>query len=565
MYYKVRRKLAAPPSIASITQPVAFDQQALERLRAYAGAVAAHHKQESAEIALLRQGRWRLLGEDVAYNAEDYWSVRDLPPLAAYTRQYMQPVAELALANTAAPADDDGALVFGWMRDWIDRGTDKSGVAWHAFPISCRAMNWSLAFAVFGTPPDDIARAYAAQIAHLRRNIEYDVQANHLHKNAVALVVAATLLGDAAHAYGLTLDFARKLLMAQVREQILPDGGHYERSPMYHCHVLEDNLLAFAALSDPPDELRSAIAGMAEFLVEIIHDDGDIPLFGDAAMDAGLPPRVLLDVTKDLCAAVVDHSQGASTALKPSGFYSMRGDDGSRMIVKAGSPGPVYQLGHAHCDLLSYEFTVDGRRVIVDSGVCEYGSGPMRRYLRGTHAHNTVQVANLEQHECWGAFRVGRRARAVVDEWRCEEGETKLRAHHDGFAPYVHERTVWRSADGLWLVLDLIQGPGSAEARSFIHVHPGLDVLELRPGWQLKCADEVIASIWPLTDEMCFVESRNAAPPKNWYCPRFGEAIPGDVLVISASGPCPVQLGYVIVAGAGERPEPGRIRAALNV
>lgn len=565
IYYKVRRRLGGPPAIGGFTSRVAFEPPALDRLRAYAKTVAAHHKRESAEITLVRQGKWRILGEDVAYDAESFWRAANLSPLAAYTRQYMHPVADLALANAAAPTVEDGALVFGWMRDWIGHETNNNGVAWDAFPISCRVMNWSLAFAVFGPPPDDIARAYAAQIVHLRRNIEYDVQANHLHKNAVALVVAAALLGDTARTCGLTLDFARNLLMAQVREQILPDGGHYERSPMYHCHVLEDHLFALAALNDPPGRFRSTTVKMARFLAEIVHDDGGIPLFGDAALDAGLPPQALLGATKDMCDTAVEPSKDAFVALEPSGFYSIRGNDGSRMIVKAGPPGPAHQLGHAHCDQLSYEFTVDGRRVIVDSGVCEYGAGPMRGYLRGTHAHNTAQVGNLEQHECWGAFRVGRRARSVVDEWRCGAGEARLRAHHDGFAPHVIERIVQKTADGLWIVRDLVQGPSPTRVRSYLHVHPELDVVELRPGWQLTWGDEIVASIWPLADEACSIESRNATPPENWYCPRFGEAIPSDVLVVSASESCPVQLGYVIVAGAGERPEPGRIRSVLNV
>ena len=33
-----------------------------------------------------------------------------------------------------------------------------------------------------------------------------------------------------------------KILALEVKEQILSDGGHFERSPMYHALVLEDML-----------------------------------------------------------------------------------------------------------------------------------------------------------------------------------------------------------------------------------------------------------------------------------------------------------------------------------
>ena len=33
-----------------------------------------------------------------------------------------------------------------------------------------------------------------------------------------------------------------RILNEQLKEQILNDGGHFERSPMYHCIILEDLL-----------------------------------------------------------------------------------------------------------------------------------------------------------------------------------------------------------------------------------------------------------------------------------------------------------------------------------
>ncbi len=83
------------------------------------------------------------------------------------------------------------------------------------------------------------------------------------------------------------------------------------------------------------------------------------------------------------------------------------------MVIDCGAIGPDYQPGHAHCDTLSYELAIDGRRVIVDSGVHDYEPTQHRAYARSTPAHNTVVIDGQEQSEMWGVFRVARRARPL--------------------------------------------------------------------------------------------------------------------------------------------------------
>ena len=77
-------------------------------------------------------------------------------------------------------------------------------------------------------------------------------------------VVAGALLDSDILEQGL------KLLNAELEEQILPDGGHYERTPMYHALVFEDLLLVQAALGPRGDFLTPCIAKMAAFLEGIL-------------------------------------------------------------------------------------------------------------------------------------------------------------------------------------------------------------------------------------------------------------------------------------------------------
>ena len=82
-----------------------------------------------------------------------------------------------------------------------------------------------------------------------------------------------------------------KLLQRELTEQILPDGGHIERSPMYHAQVLED-LLDLQVLVEAcgrtskncAELLSQHVTRMADFLRSVLHPDGEIPLFNDSAL-----------------------------------------------------------------------------------------------------------------------------------------------------------------------------------------------------------------------------------------------------------------------------------------
>src|SRR5207248_1671857 len=81
------------------------------------------------------------------------------------------------------------------------------------------------------------------------------------------------------------------LLRNQLSNQILSDGGQVERSPSYHAwileHLVETRHLVdwFDPAGDIANLLRSYLWRMADFLRQIRHPDGQIPLLNDSAMD----------------------------------------------------------------------------------------------------------------------------------------------------------------------------------------------------------------------------------------------------------------------------------------
>ena len=103
------------------------------------------------------------------------------------------------------------------------------------------------------------------------------------------------------------------------------------------------------------------------------------------------------------------------------------------MIVDAGAIGPDHQPGHGHADMLSFELSVKGCRVVVDSGVGSYQDRRWRAYSRATAAHSTVEIAGESQVELWGAFRLGRRTRPRGVEVSRDDHGFRLFGEHGGY------------------------------------------------------------------------------------------------------------------------------------
>jgi uncharacterized heparinase superfamily protein len=98
------------------------------------------------------------------------------------------------------------------------------------------------------------------------------------------------------------------------------------------------------------------------------------------------------------------------THLSESGYVRFQKEDVVALLDVA-PLGPDYLPGHGHADTLSFEMSLNGRRVLVDTGTSRYDECPGRLFQRGTAAHNTVVVDDADSSEVWGSFRVAHRAR----------------------------------------------------------------------------------------------------------------------------------------------------------
>lgn len=349
--------------------------------------------------------------------------------------------------------------------------------AWSAYTLSIRALVWMQQISRRpALAQREILASLAAQIRFLERNLETDLGGNHLVKNIKALLWASAFFDGPEAARWRRLGLS--LLSAALKEQVLPDGMHFERSPSYHGQVFADFLECRAALGakTTPRALDEALARMAGVVADLRHPDGRIAQFNDAGLSMAYPPGVCLDAFAAQFGdkpAPRDHIR-----LPDAGYFGLRTQD-TTFIADCGRIGPDDLPAHSHGDVLSFEWSVDGRRVVVDPGVFEYAPGARRRASRAAASHNTLCFADADQADFFGAFRVGRRPNVELRRLAFSTGALTLEGSHDGFRTLPGAprpvRLFEASAQGL-KITDRIEGKPDRLATIGFLLHPDVTV-----------------------------------------------------------------------------------------
>jgi len=292
---------------------------------------------------------------------------------------------------------------------------------------------------------------------------------NHLLEDSYAWFINAIYFNDKR-----MFSKASKLLLKELKEQILADGSHYEQSPMYHC-ILLDRLLdcynfsfsnnRFGTVQTEFNEnLAETAKRMLGHLQAIVYADSTIPMLNDSANGIAPTPRQLFDYAERL------GIEWQPMALKECG-YRKYSESGMEAVVDAGNITASYQPGHSHADTFNYELRINGKPVIADTGISTYDKTPRRQLERSTKAHNTVTVDNHDSSEVWGGFRVGKRAKVTI----IEETEKRITASHNGFGhDATHTRTFQMDALG-FTVSDHVAG--NHYCKSYLHFANGIEIL----------------------------------------------------------------------------------------
>ncbi|WP_339695206.1 alginate lyase family protein [uncultured Roseivirga sp.] len=364
------------------------------------------------------------------------------------------------------------------------------------FPISLRTINWIKFLSKNKVTNERIDERLYHQVQLLLNNLEYHLLANHLLENAFALIFAAYYFQD-KQIYAR----AKALLLQELKEQVLADGAHYERSPMYH-QIMLFRLLDVVSIvqnnswknQEMLPELKSKAQVMLSWLVNITLSSGDIPYVKDSAPNIAPKSSELLNYAESLGLSLKNN-----ILLKESGYRWLQSGD-ARLLVDVGQVSPSYQPGHAHADELNFLLFDKGTPVIVDTGISTYEKNDQRQLERSTSSHNCLVVNGENSSQVWGGFRVGRRATVTLNK----DNDSIISAAHSGYKPLgaLVQRTFKVTSNG-FIVESKVEGTSQLDASAHIHFHPEVSVVKISKNMYRLGRFEI--SIEPVAE--CFLES----------------------------------------------------------
>ncbi|GAB6052545.1 heparinase II/III family protein [Magnetospira thiophila] len=384
---------------------------------------------------------------------------------------------------------------FGWLRDlralgsgrgrtvarglievWVTHHGRYDPYAWRPEVVGARLANWlmSYEYLVSGAAaefPGLLLACIGRQVRHLRRVAASSATGRGAFACAKGLILAGLTLSRQNF-----LETGLALLEQEVARQILPDGGHLERSPAALFEVLQHLIEIRAALiafqTEVPAAVQRGIDRATPALRGALLGDGTLARFnGGTERDA------------DEIAAVLAQAdvRGRPMAHAPhSGFHRLTAGR-TCIVLDAGPPPPPGADRAAHAGTLSFEMTTGKNRLVVNCGAHPQPENPWNHVLRASAAHSTLVVDDTNSSELVAGGGLGQRRPDLVPSRHHQQDRcTLVEASHDGYEAVfelTHHRMLYLSADGDDLRgEDLLEGPGGERFALRFHLHPKVQV-----------------------------------------------------------------------------------------
>lgn len=446
----------------------------------------------------------------------------------------------LAKAYWLTGNDKFAAEIFTQWTHWHQENPYSTGINWaSSLEVAYRSLSWIWTFFLLRECPlfgPELRRRWQAALRLNGRHIEtylstYFSPNTHLLGEALALFFLGTLFSGLAEA----ARWQRKgweILQREAAKQVRPDGFYFEQSTYYHVYAVDIFLHAriLGALNGVPitREFEEILQRMLNALLLLgragvplsMGDDDGGRLFdparnraehmldplatgavlyqrGDFKFLAGAPREETLWLLGAKGLVEFDCLPGkeplaTSTALVESGFYLMADAPSQQQWLIDAGPLGAGSGGHGHADALSLSLVRNGRSLLIDPGTFEYvGISGERSRLRGTYAHNTMQIDGRDQSESAGPFSWENSPNTTVERWITGQQFDLFQGSHDGYcrlpSPVIHRRWVVHRKGQFCLVRDLADGSGPHQLDIAWHIGP---ILSPAPNMEYLFSDE---------------------------------------------------------------------------
>jgi len=322
------------------------------------------------------------------------------------------------------------------LKSWYNENPAERGINWcSGLEVAIRSISVLLAYILTFQQIDEdfMKNILFDHAAHLYRHIEYSLHCmanNHAAGEAAALYILSRVLQC-----GKSLRWEKKArsVLEELAALFQDDGTCREGSISYHRFVLQIYLLVYlfsrrSGTAFLQKKIESILLSSYRFFRSIEKPDGTFPDLGDR--DDGFFYRVTFDEPGDFGTfvntigglfgiaettdelAVLDDIFGPERVFTDSKLHMVEKD-----FFACGKYGVIkykkmyafinnqVQSYHSHSDGLSVEMCMAGRPVTCDSGTFSYNlDSSLRKYFRGTRAHNTVYLGSDQSRQV-GTFR----------------------------------------------------------------------------------------------------------------------------------------------------------------
>jgi len=427
---------------------------------------------------------------------------------------------------------------------------------------------------------------------------------NHLLVEALALYTAGVLFPEFKDA-GKWKHLGRQFIVQALEGQVFRDGGYIQQSMNYHRLALQAGTWAvrLAELEgDPlPETSVDAVRRMMEWLAAVVDpatgnapnwgpNDGALLLplsvcpFGDfrptlqaAALTVMggpiFPPGLWDELALWLGAEIArdDTSMGDAGPRRESSIrYDAAGDQGrvrlddfhhsgiylmsgqkSRGILRAAQ----FHSRPGHSDQLHFDLWCGGINLARDPGTYLYNADhPWNNAFAGAWCHNTALIDGCDPMLRAGRFLWLKWSDArLLGRWRSTDGCLEiLSAMHQyrSREHTVHQRTVLRVEDRLWMVIDDILGVGKTEVRigwNLPDIPFDMDERTLSvnlQGKKVSIQSEGIQDRYALYRAGELMAGEELVPdsrPCGWYAPTYAQKQPALLWLRSAHAQLPMR------------------------
>jgi Heparinase II/III-like protein/Heparinase II/III N-terminus len=476
------------------------------------------------------------------------------------------------------------------LNSWFDQNPYPLGVNWtSSLEHAIRLMNWSFAWHLFGGMKSPLFDG-AVGVNFRRRWLDsiyqhcffiaghfskYSSANNHLLGEYAGLFIATItwpLWQDSDH----WLETAKRGLEGEALTQNAVDGGNKEQGIWYHHEVADMLLLCVLFGRANGIELSSEywvrLEAMLEFIASLMNVSGQLPMIGDS------DDAVIVDLSTSrnvyhslLATGSVLYQRGdfkiksqryddktrwllgdeaekqfhdislnqqklpIHRAFSDSGYYIL-GDafeltDEIRMIADAGPLGYLSIAAHGHADALSVTLSVAGFEILIDPGTYAYHTNQMwRNYFKGTSAHNTVRVDQVDQSLSGGNFLWLKHANSECLDFRIEESEEVWVAQHDGYSrlrdPVIHRRSIrFDRTERCFYFIDSLQCREKHEVEIHWHCSEQCVLLVKEDIVQIRVEDVLVEIKMPDTIWQPDVIHGRMDPPLGWISRSFDSKV----------------------------------------